>query len=561
MATLSRLYDFTRAKLTRDQLNQEFMNFLGFLNAFRVPNPLDSDVDWGGFVSRNFAFKKAWGMVDASKYSSLQNAVDAIDKGFIFLTGDDYDVGAEPVIIDRDDIYLIGTDKGARILKARIALPRSADDYDNSARGNPAVWFKKVRRCGLINVHVDMNDTQGVDIDPFPTAAIQANNCPDFLIQGCKVSRFGDRTFQQSPRGVALATFAALDIRNSDNARVIDNDFEKIRAASIWCGGRDDFQGLDRGTQIITGNRINNSDVGIQIVATNSVTVTSNVLNNISGSGIALGDDTQSPNIRAVNIDISGNSMSNIGINADENIAGIYYLVRNAPLRNIRIVGNQIHRVRGTPDKKGIGIWYVGQSDTWQQGNSNYPDQSQLNITIDDNQLTDIYDEGIRFEFDANDRADGRVRNLSIQNNELKKVSSGPEERSALVVVIASAFGGFDNVVKRGFQGILICDNLIKEGNLISGILMIAPLNTAGVTANQEGDTVASNRIVGGAGGVIDGNQIEANIAENAITLFGDYTVAIGTNSYFGDRPYGSSYTYNREIIRALDDAINVFGE
>jgi hypothetical protein len=512
MSTLARIFDYTRQKFQRKHANEEFYNFLGHMNAFSLPNPVVSEVDFGGFRALNFGTRKLWKIVDASKYTSLQNAVDALEKGIVFLPPQRYPVGAEPVIIDRDDIWLVGMGEGSLIQKDRIGLPRSADSYDNSARGNPAIWFKKVSRCRLINVRVDMNETQGVDIDPWPTAAVQANNCPDITISRCTVEKFGDRHFQQEPRGTATAAFAAIDVRNSDRARVTLNTIKQCRAAAIWGGGLADYQGEGKGHQLISYNRIEDADVGIQVIPTNNVKVVENQLSRISGAGVSITESsTTAIGIRTSNLEICRNQITGVGINADEDIAGIYVSLFHPLINNFTISENQISDVRGNPDVEGNGISV--RVDVV----SSTLNTVLNNFRMDGNSIYRVYNHGIKFFYNI-ERAEVGVTTFSCSRNTLSVISQGAGLSRGISIIATTS--NLTDGTERGLTAPQVCDNDVGLSHLEYGIFL----------ANPPRSSTTSYSYSSGFGGVVDGNIIGATATRGQIAILGDDTTQLGTN-------------------------------
>jgi len=534
MSFLTRIRgQFTRQALQQDHLNSEFEHYRSVINHYRVHNPLIGDLDFGGFVARNFAWKNEWTIVDASKFSNIQHAVDALRErgGFVMCPPQDYLIGAEPLIVDRDDIWIIGMGRGTRFLKTRIALPRSADKYDTAARGNPAVWFKKVSRCRLINVHVDMNDTQGKDLDPFPSAAIQANGCPEMVIQECKVSRYGDRTFQREPVGKKQAGFAAIDVRDSDGARVINNVIDGARSAAIFCGGTsvafrgntsDFFQGETRGRQVIYGNRMHNCDVGIQISPSANLSIVQNQLRDISGSGIVMIESfTSASSTRfGQNLQISDNQFSFIGMNVQEDLAAIWIDITGYQIENLRISGNQIEHVRGSTRFRGNGIYLQAN-----QGGGGFGDvnASVTNTHVTNNQLIDVYDHGIYVVYQGIDE-NGPLRNFKLDSNQMHDFGLGPRLSRGISFILQANFGFSSNGIKSG-QGISACNNtVISTGRAEYGILLANVKDSNPEAGDNIGDAIA-------AGGIIDGNIVNlAEVESVDIRLLGDLSTSVGYN-------------------------------
>jgi hypothetical protein len=520
VVTLARIYDFTRQKLQTRHPNEELENFLGHMNAFVVGNPLLSDLDFGGFVAKKFGLKKGWGVVDASKFTSLQNAIDSIDQGLVLVPPVEYLIGAEPVILDRDDLWLVGYGAATVLKKDRIYLPRSADSFDSSARGNPAVWIKKASRCRVMNLTIDMNDTQGVDIDPFPTAALDARRSPDTVLANVTVKNFGDRSTQQEPRGTASATFAAVDVRDSDRARVLGCHFSKVRSAAIWCGGALDAQGETRGRQIISANEISDADVGIQIVPSNNINVSHNQLYRVAGSGITAVDTATTTRVRSSNIEIIGNQLREVGINAEGDIAAIEFRVMNPRVNNLRVSDNQIHHVRGNPNAIAYGI----RIEPLTSGSDfSFLDSLLVNIEIDSNILVDIYDHGIWVAYDSGSDKTAIVDALSISGNMVTRCSQGPERRRGISIMGRSLYNpSTGEGAIRAFRRSSILDNTVVESSVEYGIYF------------ENGDAFTSfdtKYVYGtGSGGIVDGNIVVVDATLNPIFLGGDLTIAVGDN-------------------------------
>lgn len=517
MATLSRIFDFTRQKFQTKHPNEEFENIRGFLNAFVVHNPLLSDLDFGGMRAFNFGNRKLWTIVDASKFTTVQAALDSIEKGFVVVPAGEYKIGAEPIIMDRDDLFLVGHGQCSVLKKDRIYLPRSADSYDSSARGNPAIWIKKAARCGVLNLLVDMNETQGVDIDPYPTAAIQASNCPDVRIEDVTIRRFGDRQFQEMPMGKSSAEFAAIDVRGSTRARVLRCNLQKVRSAGIWCGGTVTEEGEERGQQQVLWNTVDDADVGIQIVPGSSLIVNDNILTNIAGSAIVFLDDVSDIGFRVQSLKVERNTIDTVGRNITEDIAGIHFKVNLPRIENLSIVGNQITNVVGRPGHLAYGIWIKPELTTALASSTRL-----TNVSVCNNTLAGIYDHGIWVEMNVDIDDTSMFRTLTISGNMVFNAGRGPTPRRGITLYIVSSVFQLGFGQYRGLNGMNVNNNIVIGKGLDYGIYV---MNSVG-TANGATDSTYVYPV--GAGGIVDGNLISTSALRSVMVIVGDKTQTVG---------------------------------
>lgn len=517
MATLSRIYDFVRQKFQTKHPNEEFENIRAFMNAFVVHNPLFSDLDLGGMRFLNFGTRKMWTAVDASKFTSLQAALDSIEKGIVLVPPGEYKIGAEPVIMDRDDLYLIGYGQCSVLKKDRIYLPRSADSYDSSARGNPAIWIKKAARCGVLNLLVDMNETQGVDIDPYPTAAIQASNCPDVRVENVTIQNFGDRQFQEVPRGRSSADFAAIDVRGSIRAVVLHCTLRKVRSAGIWCGGTATEEGEGRGQQHIMWNNIDEADVGIQIVPGNSMIVNENILTNIAGSGIVVLDDASDAGFRSASIQIERNILDSVGRNITEDIAGIHFKVNFPRIENLSIAGNHITNVVGRPGHLAYGIWVKPELSSSLASGSNL-----TSTMVCGNTLNGIYDHGIWIEMNTDLDDTSRFRGLFVEGNTVINAGQGPTARRGITVYIVTSVFQLGEARFRGLSGLSVNDNMVIGKGIDYGIYVLNSTGTVSGIAN------ATYVYPVGSGATIEGNMVDLTAVRGTIVVVGDFTNTVG---------------------------------
>lgn len=517
MATLSRIYDFVRQKFQTKHPNEEFENIRAFTNAFVVHNPLFSDLDFGGMRAFNFGTRKMWTIVDASKFTTVQAALDSIEKGIVFVPAGEYVIGAEPIIMDRDDLFLVGYGVHSVLKKDRIYLPRSADSYDSSARGNPAIWIKKAARCGVLNLLVDMNETQGVDIDPFPTAAIQASNCPDVRIEDVAIENFGDRQFQEVPMGKSSADFAAIDVRGSIRARVLRCNLKRVRSSGIWCGGTATEEGEERGQQYISWNRIEDADVGIQIVPGSSLTVNENILTNIAGSGIVFLDDASDAGFRSMAVKVENNIIEGVGRNLTEDIAGIHFKVNFPRIENLSIVGNHIMNVVGRPGHLAYGIWVRPELSSSLASGSHLS-----NVHISDNTLNGIYDHGIWVELDTDLDDTSKFRCLSVNGNMVINAGRGPTVRRGITIYVVTSVFQLNEGRFRGLSGLSVSGNIVLGKGLDYGVYV---MNSVGTSSGIADDTY---EYPVGAGGIVDGNISSTTTHSRPIKVVGDMTLTTG---------------------------------
>jgi len=472
---LKRAVQFVRGKLTHPNLNLEFNTYQGHANRRLLTTPLGRDLDFNGFLAKNFRADKVFEVRNAAEFRSLKAAVDSIgsNPGVIFLPANTTFI-EDTLIQCANDLTIVGSGW------------TSVVQADSTLTSSSLFDVQDINRVQFLNFKIDGNSATTSAV---PCIDATSTSGTDFRMDGVWLTDWGN-----SSTGISTLRHG-LKIHGMHNARITNCKFGRCEGSAIFMGAigseSADF------TQYVAYNQIDQAQQhGAYIHCGYNVKFVHNQISRSDFSGIFI--DAPSSGTQR-NTDISYNQIHQAGLTTGTtyDISGIHGDLTGGTINNLRIFGNQIYDVDSGGYSAGAG---GGNGIRIQLGTSS---ATIDNLIISGNELFDMQEFGI---YVIEGSASVTCRNVVVDNNTITDFGQRLAVYDAISVLESS--GTIENVGIRGNM----CGN--SSQNYVRGVNM-----TAGSNSSPQG-IISNNQFHGTItiGPIVTANCEQMTVGYNAVS-------------------------------------------